>query len=1554
MIRFLLLLLLLPGAELIANDTYEVETVTTTLGSQFNMAVTTQTTLLRKPSLSRAPTKKTTVHATAPKNGEMLHPPPMDSSVTTDKAQPVQGGGIMNTTSWKHKNSTHVYSTQNITEWHPTKIPVTSKSHSQSESSIRKPIIKKVTTPPSKMKSVKNPSARYQSPPHVHHKNATMKPGMGHFHHSNTSAGAAELSKSHRAVTPPLRNSLKLGQREVSPVGNRVKHLPLGSQLHKQLKDKANSTSEWLSTVINNSSKSDTHNINHITHPFPNSSFVHGKKTILYELNSLNTSEHVWSAQNMSMVPQIDRRKHFSTPGLLKGVNLPGVRQSRVTQEFNAEVNIRVPDRDVLYNHTKQNSRDTTQLSGLGQDGTIRLQPDKNIPVGFTEPVGMGIMVHNGTKITSNTQSSRNIQSRVGAAAQVQTQVWTTTQSEIPAHNNVEQQHQPKTELTTGGHIHHNQTHIHRHHKHSEHQKSDNTVSQHTVTSLGRLSGTNRHHLKHLHNFTHRHEHNEHWVQHQRSSTQVSLDQLSRQGHPSPSPIQGEETSFREGQATVLNGSDVLSTQSHLRENISEPETTTQSPLKPFATIEPKLTTQSLQNRNTESRFQRTSQTQRGLTTLHEPLTDNNSSPHDPKEKHFTTPSTPYNTTEEFQTELDTQTQPKLTSHQKTEVTGHSSQEVATLMELTTQSLLKLVKETQTGEPTKSQPDLTTRISPYLSTQTYPDLHTETQSINIRTGASTEPLSDSVRNNLLSPTIETHKVTEPPLTTRSPPDLVTSKNFDETQKQTFSYNQYNESEPSTAPRSRTETSKQTEQTRNGSKESLTQKDSTTQTDPIVKGISESSTPITSIEPIRRRQTELFSQKEPTTKEKTEPITHEESITRTELITKTTTGWLEKTETVSPFQTEPTTTNSNSTLPIQKEMTTESYTDLPTKTEHIRKGTTEPTSEPIRVTIAPSRRVPKNETESATYMESITTKHVLLNQTTTMGYGRDERESTKQAEPTSKVPLNPSTTYGHVSPTHKVQSKSTQTQPDLGARTYTQHATRAKSEFTPTGDPDMQTAKKPLTSLPEIPGDIHFRSHTIAGPRSALSNPSLTGGHQSQDGLGYSGTTLSSTVQTFYPTTSHTSEEDHVNWLTTVRISENEASLSTKTVTSPQSNTLTTQTLSELMSVQPGRDRIFIVDEQQPVYKVQTINVTYKMIMTHHAACERLDSCKPLLLQELTSAYKSTPGFDKIEILNVTVAGTALEYKVLFSVRPGSLMSAAQELILSKPSMLFGSSENPFAYRLLNISLTDNHADPCSDWFACPRSFQCVPLRMFSALCLSPCHSIFCHNNGICIHRRGQDPECQCPIGRDFWYMGQTCDYRMTHHRLAAIACAVVFCIIICAAAAVFVLVRRFQTQILQQKVAQTQSSYRRFSRFDDVPTHFWCPSQTWLTASASLNSLDNPAFSSSEEVFPLQALGSCVCGCQDGVRKGPQTNQPQQPAGAPPRLETSCSSVNDLMIDSGKASDVSVCSWPMEPIHWTPFPILHQLSLQSPFHARRPHSYFEGMELVNTERSWTA
>lgn len=44
--------------------------------------------------------------------------------------------------------------------------------------------------------------------------------------------------------------------------------------------------------------------------------------------------------------------------------------------------------------------------------------------------------------------------------------------------------------------------------------------------------------------------------------------------------------------------------------------------------------------------------------------------------------------------------------------------------------------------------------------------------------------------------------------------------------------------------------------------------------------------------------------------------------------------------------------------------------------------------------------------------------------------------------------------------------------------------------------------------------------------------------------------------------------------------------------------------------------------------------------------------------------------------------------------------------------------------------------------------------------------------------------------------------------------------------------------------------------------------------------------------------------------------------------DTSCSSMNEPMVDSGKASDISVSSWPVEPNPWAPFSLLQQLSRQ--------------------------
>ncbi|KAM4656227.1 uncharacterized protein AAGF69_009392 [Amazona ochrocephala] len=198
-------------------------------------------------------------------------------------------------------------------------------------------------------------------------------------------------------------------------------------------------------------------------------------------------------------------------------------------------------------------------------------------------------------------------------------------------------------------------------------------------------------------------------------------------------------------------------------------------------------------------------------------------------------------------------------------------------------------------------------------------------------------------------------------------------------------------------------------------------------------------------------------------------------------------------------------------------------------------------------------------------------------------------------------------------------------------------------------------------------------------------------------------------------------------------------------------------------------------------------------------------------------------------------------------------------------------------------------------------------------------------------------------------MGLRCDYRVTQQSLLGMAAGVLLSILLLGAVIAAVAVRRFKALLMEARAEQTRSSYRRFCRLDDVSAQYW--SRSWLP---SASSLDNPAFSASEELLHLQALDSGCCGCREDA--GTAAKQRPAPGRASFRYEwdTSSGSMNDPMVDSGKASDISVSSWPMEPIQWTPFPLLHQLSRQRQHKARRPHSYCEGMELVNLERSWTA
>ncbi|CAH2307518.1 interphotoreceptor matrix proteoglycan 2-like isoform X1 [Pelobates cultripes] len=875
-----------------------------------------------------------------------------------------------------------------------------------------------------------------------------------------------------------------------------------------------------------------------------------------------------------------------------------------------------------------------------------------------------------------------------------------------------------------------------------------------------------------------------------------------------------------EGNLTMQNLTEVTTT-------YSTPDPLTQSFVMQTGQIMSKLAMESQSNLVSQSELNLETNTDQATRTLLDPITNITQN-----ENYVNIKTKP---------DLDMNTQPDLVTR--------------TLSDIITQTQHDLVTKSKFDDFTQIQPNLTANSQPHLSTQTKPDLTDQNQSDQIyknQTDLTTQNQNDLTTNTHANLTYQTY----PDLISKTKSNLVTESKEAYGTKNNPDPSTYNQAElvSKTMPQRSTQV----------------HPDLVTQTQPAL--VTQSQADL-----VTQRQPDLFIQSQPDLVNQSHPgrVTH----TQPDLVTQT------QPDLVPQISTE--SSKKNNLTEISHSPPLQAHSEYYSKTK-----LGEETKMPLQL---PTQSEPQwqKHAELTTFTEPEINEQTQ-SQRTTQSYPQAFSET--QNKPTQATQKQPHlSTKPNSSLTTWIWPVVNEDSTERGDQyllknhnTDTQATILTLTEVSPVSTTtDISSVVPPVTveHLQETGASEQWYelNHSPSQPpmQNTGTNPSMADGDSSNP-------TLTSPGAGGPPTVFTTADGLTVGKPEPRLSSESPSTLKSQISPRLSSYTKTPQTNSEVMSVHPTRDWIFIVDEQLPVFKVQTINVTYKMVLKSLSpgVCENPETCQARWLQEVNTLYKSVPGFDGVQLPNVTWNNTLLEYRIQLGVHVGTAMSETQELVLSDPRWLFESSqtmENSLSSQIHSISITEKHAEPCTDWFSCPAGFQCVPVRKLGARCQSPCHGLFCHNHGICIHRRGQDPECQCPIGRDFWYMGQTCDYRMTHHRLAAIACAVVFCIIISAAAAVFILVRRFQTQILQQKVAQTQSSYRRFSRFDDVPTHFWCPSQTWLTASASLNSLDNPAFSSSEEVFPLQALGSCVCGCQERAPSCAQTNPPQPPAHVLPR-----------------------------------------------------------------------
>ncbi|NWR87914.1 IMPG2 protein, partial [Furnarius figulus] len=423
----------------------------------------------------------------------------------------------------------------------------------------------------------------------------------------------------------------------------------------------------------------------------------------------------------------------------------------------------------------------------------------------------------------------------------------------------------------------------------------------------------------------------------------------------------------------------------------------------------------------------------------------------------------------------------------------------------------------------------------------------------------------------------------------------------------------------------------------------------------------------------------------------------------------------------------------------------------------------------------------------------------------------------------------------------------------------------------------------------------------------------------------------------------------------------------------------------LMPAEVGRaPQVFIVEDQPPLLRASVLRIPCELVLDMGFApalqdpgsCEHQEllqsfnrtvsvgwgwglrvggQCTQLSPVQVTPLFTSVPGFVRLELTGIRWGSVVLRYDALFAAErvplPGLLRLLEATLGSSRAQPGLGLAMAPV---LRHVALVRT-LDPCTLLFACPAGFTCVSRADGNATCTSLCHRDYCKNHGICTHRPDQQPLCQCPVGSDFWFMGLRCDYRVTQQSLLGMVAGVLLSIILLGAVLATLAVRRFKALLLEARADQTRSSYRRFCRLDDVSAQYW--SHSGLPSDSSL---DNPAFSNSEELLHLQVLDNGFCSCQEDSGVPSSAKRSLAPARLPYRAsfhydwDTSSSSMNDPMVDSGKASDISVSSWPMEPIQWAPFPLLHQLSRQRPHKARRPHSLCEGLELGTLERSWTA
>ncbi|XP_060696732.1 mucin-5AC isoform X1 [Hemiscyllium ocellatum] len=395
--------------------------------------------------------------------------------------------------------------------------------------------------------------------------------------------------------------------------------------------------------------------------------------------------------------------------------------------------------------------------------------------------------------------------------------------------------------------------------------------------------------------------------------------------------------------------------------------------------------------------------------------------------------------------------------------------------------------------------------------------------------------------------------------------------------------------------------------------------------------------------------------------------------------------------------------------------------------------------------------------------------------------------------------------------------------------------------------------------------------------------------------------------------------------------------------------------------------IFIVENELPMIKEgATLKIPTKLILAMNFTLQLGDPTSDEyqnlakdFTHKVSPFYKKVPGFQQLLIKHFRAGSVLIEFDVVFIAKDiqGYLLDPSLIINITGLNDVIANGFEIGGAQVLRVYVSEGFNALCGQVFSCQTGFQCIHTDRRNVTCTSLCHTDYCKNSGICTHTRGREPMCQCPVGIDYWFMGPRCDHRMTRQSLIGIVFGVILSVLLVVTAVAVVVLRRFKILLIEAKIDQTKSSYKRFSQFDDFSSQYH--SQSWLNYSVS--SLNNPGFSNSDELIHLQMLDSSYHSCHEESLTDIYSSRRTTPHGHSTfrhslqnNLDISINSINELAGDSGKDSDLSIYSWPTDPLQWSPFPILYQLSRDRPFTAQRPRSYCEGMELVSLEKNWTA